>query len=64
MSMVSANRSTPLRRSARLFSQDLFQHVVNEVIDEKVKAFPYQVRVFENKALAQQWLFRGDLYNN
>jgi hypothetical protein len=57
--MVAANETTPLRRSARLFSEDLFQRIVSEIIDEKVEACPYRVRAFESEALARQWLLHG-----
>jgi hypothetical protein len=57
--MVTANETTPLRRSARLFSEDLFQRIVGEIIDEKVETYPYRVRAFESEALARQWLLHG-----
>jgi hypothetical protein len=56
--LVSANGTTTLRRSARLFSEDLFQRIVSELMDEKV-GFPYQVRAFGSEARAWQWLFQG-----
>jgi hypothetical protein len=57
--LASANQVSQLRRSARLFSKDLFQHIVNEVITEKMGWLPYEFRVFECETLAKQWLFSG-----
>lgn len=58
--MISANKGFPLRRSARLLSRDLLQHMVSEVITEKVEAFPYRYEMFEGEERALQWLFREE----
>ena len=57
--LASDNQVSQLRRSARLFSKDLFQHIVNEVITEKMGWLPYEFCVFECETLAKQWLFSG-----
>ncbi|PRY14331.1 hypothetical protein CLV24_104141 [Pontibacter ummariensis] len=55
--VMAANKNTPLRRSARLFSKDILQNIIHEIVTDKIELFPYGYQVFWAEASAKQWLF-------
>lgn len=54
--LMSLNNQTSLRRSARVYSEDILQHVVGEVITARVETLVYDVQAFSCEALAREWL--------